>query len=62
MEDYIVGPDTLAEMLQARAFCAELLLKLVLDCSFPGNAVACLISKLLVYRASELCQIRACCC
>ena len=48
MEDYIVGPDTLAEMLQARAFCAELLLKLVLDCSFPGNAVACLISKLLV--------------
>ena len=41
MKDYVVGPDTLAEGLQARAFCVDLLPKLVLDCSFPGNAVAC---------------------
>ncbi|DBA86639.1 TPA: hypothetical protein ACH3X1_005104 [Trebouxia sp. C0004] len=61
MQDYVVGPDALTEMLQARAFCIDLLLQPVLDCSFPSNAVACLLPKPLVHRAFELCQVRTGC-
>ena len=45
MHDYVVGPDTPAEVLQARALCADQLPQVILDSSLPCNTVTGVLLK-----------------
>ena len=60
VHDNVVGPDALAEAFRVGPLCLDQLLKPILDCVLPSNAVTGLLLEPLLHRALQPQQLRAC--